>query len=417
MEKSYVLIFWYFSLFILNNALVPEKGIKMTGQVQPLESSSKTNISEGFVCRKATEEDKEQWNNVVINSLNGTFYHTWEWKEVIEKGLNSEAIPIVVEDDKEKKIIGIFPFFLRSCFEYNEIIRKFPCILNNFQIGCSPYYKVYSFGGPCVLVNIADSNKIYNLMFGFVDNYSRKKKSISSHMIYPYHDCLDTVLIQNGYITVRSRETTVININKNLDEICNGFKKQFSKDIKRAIRSEVNVYESQNCIKDIDLFFDQFQKALIDRILEQNNNDYKKISGALLPYSYFEKMRDILFPEKMAKLFFVEYKGIKIGAQINFYYKDTVYLGITSVLRGYNNLNASKLLIWHSIVDGKRNNFRYMDLAGLHPNKSHGQYKFKMGFNGQIRENKEYTKSYRYKEIKHAKKLLASFIGIHKPIS
>lgn len=246
-------------------------------------------------------------------------------------------------------------------------------------------------------------------MFDFIDVYSRKKNSISSHMIYPYHACLDPVLIQNGYTTIRSRKTTVINIDKGLDEICKGFKKQFSKDIRRATKSGVNIYESQNYIEDIDLFFKQFQKELIDRIIEQNNNDYTKVKGALLPYSYFEKMRDVLFPEKMARLFFAEYNGIKIGAQINFYYKDTIYLGITSVLRGYNNLNASKLLIWHSIVDGKRNNFKSIDLSGLHPDESHGQYIFKMGFNGQIREIKEYTKQYRYKEIKYAKKLITDF--------
>lgn len=359
-----------------------------------------------IICRKAKPEDKTQWNNVVKESLNGTFYHTWEWKEVIEKGFGSEAFPVVVEDEQEKKIVGIFPFFLKNAFEYNKIVKYFPFISNNFQIGCSPYYKVYSFGGPCVLSSITDSDEIYNLMFDLIDKYSKNKKSVISHLMYPYHNCLDSAFTQNGYKMVRSRKTTVVNIDKDLGEICKGFKKQFSKDIRRAAKSGVNIYESQNHIEEIDLFFNVFQRALIDRIFEQNNNDSTKIRGALLPYSYFLEMRDLLFPEKMARLFFAEYNGIKIGAQINYYYKDTMYLGITSVLRGYNNLNASKLLIWHSIVDGKRNNFKRIDLSGLHPDELHGQYKFKMGFNGEVKEIKEYTKSYRYKEIKYLKKLI-----------
>jgi lipid II:glycine glycyltransferase (peptidoglycan interpeptide bridge formation enzyme) len=121
-------------------------------------------------------------------------------------------------------------------------------------------------------------------------------------------------------------------------------------------------------------------------------------------------MRDFLFPEKMARLFFAEYNGVKIGALINFYYKDTIYLGHTSVLRGeYNDLNAYKLLIWHSIVDGKSNNFKNLDLTGLHPDESHGQYRFKMGFNGQVKEIGEYTKSYRYNEVKHMKKIINQY--------
>lgn len=358
-----------------------------------------------IICRKARVEDKKQWNNVVKESLNGTFYHTWEWNEVIEKGLNSEALPVVVEDEIENKLIGIFPFFLKNFFEDFKINENFPGISKNFQIGCSPHNKLYSFGGPCVLSSVTSSEDIYKLMFDFIDSFSKNKKSITDNLISPYHNCLDSTLIQNGYNKTKIKKTAIINIEKELNEICKGFKKQFSKDIRRASRNGVIVYESQNYKEDIDLYYNQFQKLLIDRIIEQSGNNYKKVSYAVVPYSYFEKLRDILFPEKMARLFFAEYNGVKIGALINFYYKDTIYLGHTSVLRGeYNDLNAYKLLIWHSIVDGKKNNFKNLDLTGLHPNESHGQYRFKMGFNGQVKEIGVYNKSYRYNKIKHAKK-------------
>ena len=365
---------------------------------------------EGFtiiICRKAQEEDKKQWNDVVKESLNGTFYHTWEWNEVIEKGLNSKALPVVVEDEEENKLIGIFPFFVRNIFEDYKINKYFPAISNNFLVGYSPHHKLYSFGGPCVLTSISNSEEIYNLMFDFIDTYIRNKKSITGHLIYPYHDSLDSVLTKKGYSITRSKKTAIINIEKSLDEICKGFKRQFRKDIRLASRNGVTVYESQGYIGDMDLYFNYFQKILTDRIIEQTNNNYKKVSNALLPYSYFENIRDILFPEKMARLFFAEYNGIKIGALINFYYKDVIYIGHTSVLRGeYNGLNAYKLLIWHSIVDGKNKNFKNLDLTGLHHEESNGQYQFKMGFNGQIREIKEYAKSYKYNKIKYLNKLL-----------
>jgi lipid II:glycine glycyltransferase (peptidoglycan interpeptide bridge formation enzyme) len=366
---------------------------------------------EGFriICRKANIEDKKQWNAVVKDSLNGTFYHTWEWNEVLEKGLNSEAFPVVVEDEKENKLVGIFPFFIRNLFEDNKIDKYLPDLSKNFQVGCSPQQKLYSFGGPCVLSNTTNSTEIYNLMLEFVDKYSKGKRSIVDHVIYPYHDSLDSPLTKNGYTKTRIKKTTVIDLEKDLNLICKGFKKQFSKDIRRASRSGVTIYESQNYIEDIDLYYNKFQKTLIDRVAARTSNNYKRVSYATVPYSYFEKIRDILFPEKMARLFFAEYNGIIIGAQINFYYNDMMYLGHTSVLRGYNELNASKLLIWHSIIDGKRRNFKFFDLSGLHPNESHGQYRFKMGFNGQVKEIGEYTKSYRYNEVKHMKKIINQY--------
>lgn len=367
------------------------------------------NTEEGFniICRKVKIEDKKQWNNVVKESLNGTFYHTWEWNEVIEKGLNYEAFSVVVEDEEENKLIGIFPFFVRNLFEDYKINKYFPGISKKFQIGCSPHFKLYSFGGPCVISSITNSDEIYKQMFDFIDAYSKSKKSITDHLIIPYNESLDSVLTQNDYTKTRIRKTAVIDIEKDLNQICKGFKKQFSKDIRRASRNGVIIYESQNYKEDIDLYYNQFQKILMDRIIEQTGNNYKRVAYALLPYSYFERVRDILFPKKMARLFFAEYNGIKIGALINFYYKDTIYLGHTSVLRGeYNDLNAYKLLIWHSIVDGKRSNFKNLDLTGLHPNESHGQYRFKMGFNGLIKERGHYTKSYRYNGIKHIKEII-----------
>ncbi|AKB17722.1 MULTISPECIES: GNAT family N-acetyltransferase [unclassified Methanosarcina] len=360
-----------------------------------------------IICRKVKVEDEEQWNNVVKESLNGTFYHTWEWKEVIEKGLNSEALSVVVKDEEENKLIGIFPFFIRNLFEDYRINKYFPSISKNFQIGCSPHHKLYSFGGPCVLSSDTNSEEIYELMFDFIDSYSKNKKSFTDHLIYPYHNCLDSALIQNGYTKTGIKKTAIVNIDKDPTEIFKGFKKQFSRDIKKASRKKIIIYESQNYEEDIDLYYNQFQKLLIDRIIERTKNCYRRVSYALVPYSYFEKLRDILFPKKMARLFFAEYNGVKVGALINFYYKDTIYLGHISVLRGeYNSLNANKLLIWHSIVDGRKNGFKNLDVAGLHPNESHGQYRFKMGFNGQVKEIGVYNKSYRYNGIKHAKAIV-----------
>lgn len=342
-----------------------------------------------------------------MNSLNGTFFHTWEWNEVLQKGLNSEAFPVVVEDEEENKIVGIFPFFVRNLFEDHKINKYLPGLSKHFKVGYSPHHKLYSFGGPCVLSSISNSEEIYNLMFNFIDTYIKNNKSITSHLIYPYHDSLDSVLVQNGYTKTVSKKTAIINMEKSLEEICKGFKRQFRKDLRIASRNGVNIYESDGSIEDIDLFYNYFQKILTDRIIEQTNNDYKKVSNATIPYSYFKSIHEILFPEKMARLFFAEYNGEKIGALITFYYKDMVYIGHTSALRGeYNGLNAYKLLIWHSIVDGKSKNFKNLDLTGLHHEESNGQYQFKMGFNGQIKELEQYVKSYRYNNIKNLYKLI-----------
>jgi lipid II:glycine glycyltransferase (peptidoglycan interpeptide bridge formation enzyme) len=364
-----------------------------------------------MICRKAEVKDEEQWNNVVKESTNGTFYHTWEWKEVIEKGLNSEAFPVIVED--ENKLVGVFPFFIRNAFEDSKINIYLPSISNKYQIGCSPHQKIYSFGGPCVLSSIEDSEKIYNLMFDFIEKYTKKKKSIIDHWIHPYHNSLDSVLIQNGYYRKRNKKTAIINIDKDLDEICRGFKKQYRRDIKHSIRSGVIISESNGDISDIDLYYNKFQKVLIDRIVERTNNNYGMVYNAAVPYAYFKAIYEILFPKKLAKLFFAEYKGKKIAALINFYYKDTIYIGnISGVYGEYGTLNANRLLIWRTIVDGKENGFRRYDLSGLTPDTESGEYFFKTGFNGEILETGQYKKTFRLKRIKQLNKIINKLTNI-----
>lgn len=358
-----------------------------------------------MISRKATIQDKRKWNEVVNKSRNGTFYHTWEWKEVIERGLKGKAIPIVVEDD-QNKLVGVLPFFVRNSLVDSKFDKYFSIISNKYQILWSPHPKLYGFGGPCVFsdTNGDKKNKIYDLMLNFVNFYVKNKKSIIDSWIYPYYSGLEQILIKNGYVKRRNKKTVIIGIEKDLEEICKGFKKQYRKDIRRSIKNGVMVLESENYVDDIDLFYNKFQKILIEWIIEQTHNNYGQVSNAIIPYSYFEAIRDILFPKKMARLFFAEYNGIKIGALINFYYKDTLFLGHTSVLRGeYNRLNAYKLLIWKSIVDGKEQGFKKLDLTGLSPDETCGQYRFKLGFNGEIMDIGEYKKMYRYKKFRRTK--------------
>ena len=107
------------------------------------------------------------------------------------------------------------------------------------------------------------------------------------------------------------------------------------------------------------------------------------------------KKHNLKVIEDSAQAHFAEYQGKRIGALINFYYKDTVFLGHTSILREYGDLHAYKILIWHTIKDAKSKGYIRLDLTGLPPNESHGQYRFKKDWNGEVVETVEYKRKVR----------------------
>ena len=69
--------------------------------------------------RLANEEDRDFWNNIVEQSDNGTIYHTWEWKQVIEQGLGDKAYYIIAEENND--LVGIFPLFSRASRKYSKL--------------------------------------------------------------------------------------------------------------------------------------------------------------------------------------------------------------------------------------------------------------------------------------------------------
>lgn len=352
--------------------------------------------------RLATEEDKEKWNNVVEQSDTGTIYHTWEWKEVIEKGLGDKGYHIIAEKDDE--IVGIFPTFSRSIFVDHKLHKYFPFITNQFQSIYSPHPKIYGFGGPCA---IGEETKIVDQMIYYLDQIIKKDGRIIFSWTWPFkEENVKNILLKNNYERRRERKTVFVNLNRSEEEILAGFKKKLRQQIRISIREGVSVEEAKDK-SDLDLIYNELYPEFIKRISKNVNYKYGIVSNVSFNYSFFKAIWNILLPKKMAKVFIAEYKNKKIGALINFYYKNFVFLGFVTCPGEYSNrLHTYKRLVWHTMLDAKKNNYKILDLTGLPPDETHGQYRFKMSWNGKVVSFGEYKKIHRYIKLRNLKKMM-----------
>lgn len=341
--------------------------------------------------RIACEKDKENWNRVVESSYNGTIYHTWEWKDVVEKSFNAKNYLIVAEKDNE--IIGIFPCYCCSIVDDN-VGKKIPFI-SRYNILWSPYPRSWSYGGPCILPGIDDSVLIE--MHDYMEKLIKKDKTIIDCRISPWDQAINKYYYSKKEWTVTPRRTAILDLSQNIDTIWMNLKKEHRNSIRKAQKNEISFVEAES-ESDISYFYNVLWKKLVERTGMLNN-----------PYSYFKALWDLSCKNGMVKFYFAEYNNEKIAGIVVTCYKNLVLYEEGAYLREYASLNPTNLLLWHLIEDSNRRNYKILDLGGMPPDTDNGIYKFKNGWGGEIKSVDEFRKKFRYKRLRVLKKKFEAF--------
>ena len=161
---------------------------------------------------------------------NSTYAHTWEWKEVIEKGFGAESLCLVAEDNTGE-IIGIYPGFLQPLKIDLPSAKKF----KNLE---SPFSKTWDYGGPCILPD-ANGKVLEELVIG-MERFAIEKGAISLR-ISPFEgDKLKDIMLKRGY-RISERLTRIIDLTKSEEELWKNIKNDAKKGVKRARRNGVVV--------------------------------------------------------------------------------------------------------------------------------------------------------------------------------
>ena len=348
--------------------------------------------------RLATEDDKEDWNKVVEQSDNGTIYHTWEWKQVIEQGLGDKGYHVIAEKDGE--IVGIFPLFSRASLKYS----KSPSFLKEFfQVLWSPHVQTWGYGGPCILGN---DEEIFKKLYDFVDNLVKKNRRIISLRVFPYKNFIEKNCQKNNF-TSFSWQTAYIDLSKNRDELWTSINKKHRTAVRKGRKEGLNVVvgRKKSEIKEF------YEYVWIDLVRHVTNKTERQMmySPKFLAYEYFKTIWDTLVPKKLAKFYFVYYNDKIISGLVIFYYKNLAIYEHGASIRAYLKLSPNNLLLWTAIENAKDDGYEIFDLAGMgSPSvpfaEKDGVFRFKAGWSGELKQLKWYYKDYRLKGIRNIKK-------------
>jgi FemAB-related protein (PEP-CTERM system-associated) len=276
---------------------------------------------------------KKKWDQFLSKSDDSTYFHTIEYKEVLEKSYGLKSQYYFVED--KNKICGIFP---------------------NFQVG----------GGLFSKKLISQPFAPYG---GFIiDQKTKNKTRVRSLFLSKYEDIMKRQKI--AFMELKSNKNLKLSglKNNNIDyslvlklEDKKILYSKFSKSIRRILKKDINselefIYDST----DIHSFYKIYSKSMKDK------------GSPVHSFLFFNNLFNI--SRKNIKICLIKYDSKIISVVMLITYNKNVVYSWGATLKKYKYLAPSYKMFWE-IIQKINNKYDYLDFGKSQIGS--GTYKFK----------------------------------------
>ena len=336
-----------------------------------------TNYFKGEKISLSIENNPSQdWNKLLLKSKWGTRYQTKEYAHY------------------RRKILGDLPFFMKFHNKRNEIVGQL--LLFQTRLGLKRLKKLFGDGWIfSISRKLSTSTRRFQWAYGPVildNNYKKevvdalgKFLILKKYYFRGHAHPLDSLVFSNCFNFHETKNATfIIDLSKSLDEIFHKAKKDsVRKNIKRAEEKGVTIHET-NSEKDIIRHYELLKEHRL-----RNN---------LIPPSKESVLENYRLGKRTGLTgFMAVYNEKAVGSiTMSAYNAYITEQGITrSEIDIEKKLYSQDLLRWHIIKWGKKNNFRYYDLAGIKPEnrskKEEGIFRNKAKWGGKLIEYPLFT--------------------------
>ena len=312
-----------------------------------------------------TEDNENQWNNLVEQHPLGSFYHKYEWLKTVEKGLGHQPYHIVVT--KNGNPIGGLPNFASD-------VEK------------TPFKGLYSFsagvGGPIIT---SKERECLDLIFEEVKKICKQNNLIlhtvaTGNLGYIRYGKYFSNL---GYKPILRGCKVIIELNKPYEELKMNFSKARRYDLKKAEDSPIEIEDMDITIPNLKKFYKIYTKVIIE-----------KHSSTPYLFTFFKELKENL--NDNLKLFMASYNDKYVGGFMHFLGKkeSTIYHYFGTVLEEYFKYYPTELLHEYSIKWAIRNEYKIYDMGGTGSSFEEGIFKFKTEFGGKPIPYLQWEKGY-----------------------
>ncbi len=237
-----------------------------------------------------------------------------------------------------------------QCFEYGEVVKKVYPRTKVIRLAClqgreiaglvqGTYSKYLGFGatlgvrrGP--IINFKDKNHLIALKYllNALDDYARKERIVEISIQIPKAWQLINAFTSSGYFVAGELNEYVVRLKNSSDDLWKNISHNKRKNIKKAIREGVEVFESRRK-EDLQTFYLMLKAS-------EKRKGFKSY-----PYSWFETIWDIYKPN-LSKVFLAVWKGKKLAGVFIVIHGKTVYAVAAGSLTEGWKVRCNDILHW-----------------------------------------------------------------------
>lgn len=319
--------------------------------------------SEVNIYRTISDVNRNQWNNLVSQSDQGSVFHQYEWLAAIEAGTDLAPVHAVLE--KNGNPVAICPNFV-SELDFpgaldSRVLREFFEVLVSIKPG---------FGG--FVLSSDDSESLHAIIGALSDECGR---NIVSHRITSStlgYLRYSRQLREHGYLPVRTTCRFVVDLQQPWDDIRASMHKSRRKEVRRSEERDIDVTEKPLSEDNVDSFYDNYRQVI------------ERVGGSPYPDEYFHELAEQM--ETALKLVVATHDGREIGAML--YVIDESQSVVYSLFPGVveRDFRPSPLVVIHSHVLrwGVNSDVAAFDFGDTSCNFEDGTFRFKERFGGQL---------------------------------
>jgi FemAB-related protein (PEP-CTERM system-associated) len=245
-----------------------------------------------------------KWEKYVENHPDATFYHRYEWKQVIEKSFGHKTYYLMANDNDE--VTGILPMVHLKSFLFGSIFCSMPFL--NFGGICAD-------NGAAEDALLTEARQILKTSGGSYLELRHKKKS-------------------NADIPAKTHKVSMtLELDSNSDVLWNNFKTKQRQNIRRAYKNKLEIkVGKRECLM-------EFYKIM--------SIGWRDLGTPFYRLSFFENIFDAF--SDAVEIFLVYHDGRPIATAFIGLFRDTVEGMWTYSLREFAILQTNYLLYWEMI--------------------------------------------------------------------
>ncbi|MFH1210399.1 MAG: GNAT family N-acetyltransferase [archaeon] len=289
---------------------------------------------------------KEKWNSYLLNNSKSSFFHTLEWKGIIEDVYRFEPYYFLAMDGDEVKGV-LCSFFTRSIIFGKKIIST------PFNFYNEPLFD--DGDAASVLVKaVIDVAKERDVKYVEFKSLSEFDNSITSNFS----------LVKNAHYFISG-----LPLKATPEESVKSYSHRLTKNLRtlksNALKNNMKVRELSS-ISDLEVFYD-----VLVRLYRDKHNMIPQ------PYSLFKSLYDL--GEKKFRLLVCTKDDRVIGGMVLLFFKDQVVYAYGASNPDYASFSPGTLLVDHAVNLVSSLGFRHMDFGVTSPYQD-GLLAFKSSF-------------------------------------